>query len=467
MTPPRSELLALLRTARESFDEPVPLLVVADWLEEHGDTADQARAAWIRLWAEPERAAKPGWEERRNVIEAAHGEAWITPRMRDLRAVSHFGPMLALSLHADERLGPAEEAARDDPERWAWVGHMTLVCTAANAPRAASSPLLGHCARLTLICEAGALPVLRTAPRFAAIKDLRLSFHPRTGDDFALALAAGLPDVERLDLSHNEAGEAGLDAIAAAPPFLRLRELELAKLRSRSGLVLGLARLFASSSFPALEKLDLSGNRLGVEGLQGIAAGPLLGRLRSLDLRGCGIGVRGLRLLADSPHIRPECKLSLADNPIGAGGARQAARLAGSLLPDIYLGKCDIDAHGAAALAASPAIRQARLLSLHSNELGDEGAVALARREWPALEELYLTGCRIGPEGAAALAGSPGFPHLRALSLGFNPFVDDGVMALARGKGLPRLADLDLDGITITEAAVAALRERYGTALRT
>jgi uncharacterized protein (TIGR02996 family) len=45
----RRELLSLLRTVRENPDDPTPKLVVADWLEEHGDESDRARAKYVRI----------------------------------------------------------------------------------------------------------------------------------------------------------------------------------------------------------------------------------------------------------------------------------------------------------------------------------------------------------------------------------------------------------------------------------
>src|SRR5262245_59429136 len=47
--PPRNELLALLRAAKRQPDDDAPRLVLADWLQEHGDDEDRARAEYIRL----------------------------------------------------------------------------------------------------------------------------------------------------------------------------------------------------------------------------------------------------------------------------------------------------------------------------------------------------------------------------------------------------------------------------------
>ena len=51
------ELTGLLHTARFAFADDMPRLVVADWLEEHGDESDRERAAFVRflLDAAPQR----------------------------------------------------------------------------------------------------------------------------------------------------------------------------------------------------------------------------------------------------------------------------------------------------------------------------------------------------------------------------------------------------------------------------
>src|SRR5262249_47472223 len=45
----RPELLALLADVKENPADLTPWLVLTDWLEEHGDEADQARAEYCRL----------------------------------------------------------------------------------------------------------------------------------------------------------------------------------------------------------------------------------------------------------------------------------------------------------------------------------------------------------------------------------------------------------------------------------
>mmetsp|Transcript_44578 Transcript_44578/g.121483 ORF Transcript_44578/g.121483 Transcript_44578/m.121483 type:complete len:192 (+) Transcript_44578:447-1022(+) len=74
-------------------------------------------------------------------------------------------------------------------------------------------------------------------------------------------------------------------------------------------------------------------------------------------------------------------------------------------------------------------------LSLHSNLIGDRGAVALAESlsDHPALEMLSLWDNDIGDEGVIALARSVQTNQIRELSLAQNPRITDrGVIFLAK-----------------------------------
>ena len=64
------------------------------------------------------------------------------------------------------------------------------------------------------------------------------------------------------------------------------------------------------------------------------------------------------------------------------------------------------------------------------NDIGDEGAAALARANWPSLAMLNLEHDGIGDEGAAALA-SANWPSLATLNVAHNKIGDEGAAALA------------------------------------
>lgn len=81
VSPPRPEVVALLQTCKESPDDDTPRLVLADWLEDHGDTA---RAEFIRVQCEAAQlqlaAERLDWLGRREgelLVEA--GTEWTQP----------------------------------------------------------------------------------------------------------------------------------------------------------------------------------------------------------------------------------------------------------------------------------------------------------------------------------------------------------------------------------------------------
>src|SRR5438105_14664572 len=55
--PPRPEVRIFLEDVREHPDDDTPRLILADWLDDYGDEADQARACLIRTQCE---LARPG-----------------------------------------------------------------------------------------------------------------------------------------------------------------------------------------------------------------------------------------------------------------------------------------------------------------------------------------------------------------------------------------------------------------------
>src|SRR5262245_48502857 len=70
----RPEVVAFLADMKEHPDDPTPRLVLADWLEEHGDEADRARAEYLRLGATDPR--KDAGTRQNELWERWHG-AWL------------------------------------------------------------------------------------------------------------------------------------------------------------------------------------------------------------------------------------------------------------------------------------------------------------------------------------------------------------------------------------------------------
>src|SRR4051794_13387946 len=97
---PRAELVGLLAACKDAPEDDAPRLILADWLEEHGEGA---RARLVRL--QVERAARPGDEDQSDdypddeqLILDAHGRDWGEPFGRG--NVTHRRGLLALNVPA-------------------------------------------------------------------------------------------------------------------------------------------------------------------------------------------------------------------------------------------------------------------------------------------------------------------------------------------------------------------------------
>jgi Ran GTPase-activating protein (RanGAP) involved in mRNA processing and transport len=146
-----------------------------------------------------------------------------------------------------------------------------------------------------------------------------------------------------------------------------------------------------------------------------------------------------MHALADSGFLRNLVDLDLQFNQLGAAGARI---LAAALHPPLETGQ-----------------RRLRSLNLLANELGPEGAGALATSMvgLASLEDLHLGDNRLGADGVRQLEQTlTALSQLRSLNLGDNRLGREGVHALI-GVLRPGLRRLGLEGNQVDAAAVRAL----------
>ena len=242
-----------------------------------------------------------------------------------------------------------------------------------------------------------------------------------------------------------------------------------------------------------LRRLDMSGNRIGCDGVQPLAASPYLCNLRELGLNGNSIGSEGLNALLSAPWIRNLTALELADDQLGSAelarlpalhsldfsgngldsiaelptglqrlklarcGLRQFTGARCESLRELDLSFNHLGPDGAAALADDTALSQLRFLDLNCNDIEDAGVKALLDMEAATtLESLNLRGNRMTEAGARAIATADGFNSVVALDLGTNPIGDAGAVALMRGEVLAGLERLSLANTGITDTGVQA-----------
>lgn len=152
-----------------------------------------------------------------------------------------------------------------------------------------------------------------------------------------------------------------------------LRRLELSDCGMDAA---GADALFERLIVEELETVKLSKNRLGAVAFGRLQHAP---KLNALHLDHCGLGADDIAPLLES-HARPE-RVYLDHNPLGDEGVM---RLAASpfISETLHLGlnETGVTCRGAVALAHSPHMERAERVFLENNQIGDEGALELAKR---------------------------------------------------------------------------------------
>jgi uncharacterized protein (TIGR02996 family) len=287
------QVLAFLRDGKQHPDDDTPRLVLADWLEEHGDP----RGEFVRL--QVQRAALAADDLRQ--VELRRREAqlyrqyasrWLGPLDGLAERPRFRRGFLWIEMSAG-RLLDVNLAALTKTEAWAWVEGLKL----------------NGLASLRRV-----LPVV--LPLAAQVSALDLSRN-RLGPEGARTLARSphLTELTRLDLHWNELDDDSAEALADSPYLGRLTVLNLF-LNHLTGR--GAAVLAQSPHLARLIHLDLQANRLGSRGAEALAHSSQLTQLARLNLENNRIGSTGANALAHSTFLNGLTHLGLAYNPIGA-----------------------------------------------------------------------------------------------------------------------------------------------------
>jgi uncharacterized protein (TIGR02996 family) len=374
----RPELLAFLEDIKENPADDTPRLVLADWLEEHGDRRDASRAELIRVQCRLERLAardpdREALRFREQQLVSEHEAEWMGPLADRGRSPSWKRGLGRIELAAGDFL------KREPKARPSW----------RELERTEEYAFLDGLSLTDL--HAGDLPSLLASDRLATFTALRL-------------VACNL-------------GPEGAALLAECPRLGRLHELEVGDNQIGPQ---GMRALASSRHLGRLEVLNLWANALEVEGIEVLAASRLLRRLRRLSVAYNALGPVGMEVLA--PHTGGLEHLEVWSNDIGRRGLR--ALLDAPLTPrlrELDLPWNALRDEGAELLAGSPKAARVKELFLFCNQIQDSGARALADSPHLAgLEVLDLDANRIGERGALALARSPFLHNIRLLSLAKN-----------------------------------------------
>jgi hypothetical protein len=208
----------------------------------------------------------------------------------------------------------------------------------------------------------------------------------------------------------------------------------------------GLGELVVGPGLSGLTYLNIAGTvGVTVDGLAALLASPL--RLRCLNCGCCGLGDTAGELLAASPMLANLRDLDCQGNDWTEQGVRALVAASGLALTHLDLGLNNIGDEGAIALASCRGLVGLRALRLGSFDYEDE--------------------VRIGDRGARALAAGP-WVGLEELDLSYHAIGDAGAQALARSDVLAGLHRLDMRSpmALYGEAGRAALRDRFGNRVR-
>jgi uncharacterized protein (TIGR02996 family) len=282
---------------------------------------------------------------------------------------------------------------------------------------------------------------------------------PRVRERWTTALGPGVADLG-FGRGFPEVATLHLDAVttAGAGPADVLAVLDRAPLRA-----LRLIPPNAGEETPATEarRVDLATT---------IGADPRARRLRQLDLSRGTWGARALAALFRGPTWLALRDLAVGDEDSNAETARTLTQSQLALEDLTFCGDYFGDlSEGACALAGAPWLTSLRHLRLFNVSLEAVGAQALAAsRGLSNLESLDLgwgsyTLNRVGPEGAAALAGSASLGgSLRRLVLDHNDIGDAGLATLSRSRSLARLELLSVKANGIGADGLRALAAGEG-----
>lgn len=418
-------------------DDDAPRLILADWLDDHGDEHTAARAEFIRVQIELSRLDNhaPRWREltqRQSELLRLHERAWLGPLAGIVtHATWQRGFVQRVKLGVRQFMDNADELFRQAP-----VLHLQLLRVSQTKLTMEELATCPHFARLRGLGLPGSgigddkLTVLLSQAKLEHLENLELESAGVGRRTMQVLARAALPKLRVLNLTSNRLLNT-FEAFCQPTPGFQLRELAIANAELTED---DRAALFAWPGLAKVEKLNLGGNRLGTAGGVALARCPYLTSLRELDLLLCEIGARGMQAIADQRAFPDLQELHLRGNHIRPSGF--------------------------AALLTCPFFSQLRSLRLHDNVLGDDSLEQLAAYPGLArLTALELTHNNVGPLGIEALCSSPYRGSLWSLELNMNPLTDVGAVRLAACEQLASLRRLELSMCELTDVGGNAILE--------
>jgi len=253
-----------------------------------------------------------------------------------------------------------------------------------------------------------------------ALKKLEtLNLHGTRVTGPGLADLAQARNLQVLDIGETPITDAGMKALAGLKNLQTLhldgKEPAHTPTSHAGNRLAGLKKRFSVPSLPKPQRYDTRVTDAGFKELAG------LNNLQSLNLCRRAITDQGLGQLTGLKNLR---SLYLAGTQITDAGLKEVA-----------------------------ALENLQTLHLGATHITDTGLKDLAKLN--GLLSLYLAGTQITDHGLKELVG---LKNLQSLHIGGTRVTDAGLKHLAELKNL-QLLDLDMDGVHVTQAAVAALQK--------
>lgn len=258
--PPRPELIAILDAVKDNPDDDTPRLVLADWLEENGDTFDADRARFIRRHV----ALARGLESSR-IPDVEQNETewwgrWLIPLEGFYSAHSFDRGLPRITVSGPRFLKP------DVPEllaseAFAFVQFVHL--TEAGGPR---------------------MVAMAEMPEFRFVPGLSVDPLNSLGTHYATQFfgSPNLTGLRQIEFRGVDPGATGMEALAKNPALSRLRKLKLYHNKLVDKAVSALA---VSKNLVMLTHIDLHDNNISDKGAEALANSKVFPCLRELDLR--------------------------------------------------------------------------------------------------------------------------------------------------------------------------------------
>jgi uncharacterized protein (TIGR02996 family) len=293
------ERRALMGAIIANPDEDTPRLVFADWLDEHGDEHDRARAAFIRLQVEAARL--PEGDKRRKKLEGStgaladeHHEAWLAPLAACVHQLEHHPKLVGRSSPAGLFERGLLKALHVEAAKFLQKRHQKVF------PDALAAVGLETLSFYTPARRVGELP---GSPAFRWVSRIEC---PAVGDAAleAFGTSPHLAHITALEFDEVKISDAGLKAFARTAGTARLRKLAVTTASPRKYTKVqftaaGVLALLNSPRLPALTALGVGAGVAEQFGTAEFLADRSLSKLTALTFE-----VRGpLADVVACPHL--------------------------------------------------------------------------------------------------------------------------------------------------------------------